>query len=431
MLKNLLFRKIFRTLAIMPLIFLNAGSADAQWTAVRFDSTNTFHKVFAASPNTAFVTGTQPGTDENFLLRTNDGGDNWDWITLNTATDTFELSSLFFVDANNGFAGGRKNNFQALLKTDDNGSTWTDITPNPSSVDFIACVYFVSPQTGFASDGYSLYKTINGGTSWATETPAFVIQDLHFDNLSDGIAAGNDGSSLAVVMKTTDGGQSWNNLLSAQNPNLFVNSFGKLDVVSPTVFFTSMQFTNNLYRTLDAGLTWDTIAVDSVDFVGDFDFVTQDAGHILGVVINVNEYKLLTTSDAGQNSTLEYTTGWNFYGGGVELNSISFSGGTGFAAATKGLIKKYSSSATRIEEAKTNEAIFIYPNPASSTIRIQTAGIQQLEIHDALGRLLFSASPENITEKNLTVDMNGWNSGIYFVRGITGNRVNTGRFVKE
>ena len=427
--KKLHFRSISKLIAILPLIFLFVCNAEAQWSAVRFDSTNTFHKVFAVSPNTAFVTGTQPVSNEYFILRTNDGGDNWDWITINTPTDTFELSSLYFVDASNGFTGGSKNNMQALLKTSDNGNTWADITPNPSSANFISSVYFVNTQTGFASDGYNLYKTINGGTSWVTETPAFTIQDIHFDDMNNGIATGNDGSITAVVMNTTDGGQTWNTLLTAHDPNLFVSSFTKIDVVSPSVFFTSMDYAKNLYRTVDAGLTWDTIPVDSVDYIGDFDFISADLGHILGVVMSVNEYKLMITSDGGQNSTMEYTTGWNFYGGGVVLNSISFPGETGFAAATNGLIKKYTSS-TGIDKVNSNEEIFIYPNPASEKITIYTENFSSLEIYDALGKLMFSMLPDNLTPE-LTVDMNRWNAGIYFVKCAADNSVVTGRFVKE
>src|SRR5215203_264959 len=394
MLKKLHFRSISRAISILPMIFLLVMNAKAQWSAVRFDSTNTFHKVFAVTSNTAFVIGTQPNY-EYFMLRTNDGGDNWDWITVNTATDTFDLTSLYFADANNGFAGGRKNNLQALIKTNDNGTTWTDITPNPSSINFISSIHFVNAQTGFASDGYNLYKTTNGGTSWTTETPAFTIQDLHFDDINNGIATGNDGSISAVVMKTTDGGQSWNTLLTAHDPNLFVSSFFKIDVVSPNVFFTSMQYAKNLYRTLDAGLTWDTIAVDSIDYVGDFDFISADLGHILGVVMSMNEYKLLITSDGGQNSTMEYTTGWNFYGGGVVLNSISFPGEIGFAAGSNGLIKKYTTSNTGIDESNRNREVFIYPSPASAKITIRAANKSKLEISDALGKLIFSMSSEN------------------------------------
>ena len=429
MLQNLHFRNL-SGFAILLLTFLNINPAAAQWSAVRFDSTNTFHKVFAVTSNTAFVIGTQPNY-EYFLLRTNDSGDNWDWISVNTANDTFQLSTLYFIDTNNGFAGGRKNNLQVLLKTNDNGITWTDITPNPSSIDFMTSVYFVSAQIGFASDGYNLYKTTNGGTSWVTEIPPFTIQDLHFDDMNNGIASGNDGSTLAVLMKTTDGGQTWNTLLTAHDPNIFVSSFFKIDVVNQNVIFTSMQYSRNLYRTIDAGLTWDTIAVDSIEYVGDFDFLSADIGHILGVVMSVNEYKLLLTNDGGQNSTMKYTTGWNFYGGGVMLNSISFPGETGFAAASNGLIKKYTSSATGINEKNKSNEFSIYPNPSSANITFKTADISQLEVHDALGKLILSMSFENKTASSVTVDIQEWNAGIYFVKAVTNTGIKTGKFVKE
>ena len=431
MIKKLHFRSIISVITILPLIFLNVINAEAQWTAVRFDSTNTFHKVYAVSANTAFVIGTQPVTNEYFMLRTNDGGDIWDWIQFNSVVDTFVLTSLHFTDANNGFVGGIKNNMQVLLKTIDNGDSWNEISPNPAAPDYITSVYFVNDQVGFASDSYHLYKTINGGTSWVTEIPPFTIQDMHFDDMNNGIVTGNDGSITAVVNKTTDGGQTWNTLLTGHDPNLFVSSFTKIDVVSPTVFFTSMDYAKNIYRTVDAGLTWDSIAVDSVEYVGDFDFISADLGHILGVVMSVNEYKLLITSDGGQSSTMEYTTGWNFYGGGVVMNSISFPGETGFAAASNGLIKKYTASISGIDKVISNEEIFIHPNPASEKITIYTANISSLEIYDALGKLMFSMPTENKLASDLTVDVSGWNAGIYFVKKTSESNVTSGRFLKE
>src|SRR5437764_4898045 len=105
------------------LLLLNPFIVKAQspWSAVRYDQHNIFHKVSAPTANTVFVTGIEPATSQHFVLRTNDGGVNWDSISFNTATDTFVLTELYFQDASNGFVGGLKNGNQFLLKTADNG----------------------------------------------------------------------------------------------------------------------------------------------------------------------------------------------------------------------------------------------------------------------------------------------------------------------
>ena len=64
---------VFATFLLMP-VLLKAQ----QWRVVRWDSINTFSKVFAATPHTVFVVG-----NWQFVIRTNDGGTIWDSIPVN------------------------------------------------------------------------------------------------------------------------------------------------------------------------------------------------------------------------------------------------------------------------------------------------------------------------------------------------------------
>lgn len=408
--------KTLQFLLVTSLFFLSVTLSNAQWKAVRFDGSNTFQKVFAATSNTVFAIGTEPVNAEYFILRTNDAGTTWDSIPLNTPSDTFQLSEVFFLDKDNGFIGGRKNNKQVLMKTTDNGNTWIDITPNLSSGNFIASVNFTDAQNGFATDGTNFYKTINGGTVWITETLSFNIRDLSFVNMSNGFASGTDLFGNGVVMKTSDGGQSWNTLLSIYDPFLFVNSFGKLDFVNPDICFTSLENTNKIYRTKDGGNSWDTIVVDSVWGIQDFDFASADSGHILSSM-----GQIFRTDDGGQSWTLEYATNWNFYGGGIIINSFSFIENTGYTAATNGLIKKYTANvSTGIKEEKSNSSLSIYPNPFSTSATLEIKNVEfgmknvELRIYDLLGRDLNGFVIRN--SDSFIISRNNLPNGIYFYK---------------
>src|SRR5436190_17544504 len=247
------------------ILLLNPFMLNAQWSAVRYDQHNIFHNVFAPTANTVFVTGIEPITSQYFVIRTNDGGVNWDSISFNTATDTFQLTELFFLDASTGFVGGLKNNNQVLLKTTDNGNSWTEITPNPSATDAIRSVHFIDAQNGFVSDGGFLYKTIDGGTSWTSAATSFNMRDLYFFNMNQGYACGDNG--MAVIMRTYDGGQNWNPILGVYDSSLSVNSFAKLDVINWNVCFTALENSNKLYRTCTHGDYWETIVIDSINFI--------------------------------------------------------------------------------------------------------------------------------------------------------------------
>src|SRR5687767_1713723 len=103
--------KNFNTLIIMVAALLLASEkSNAQWSAVRFDSSNTFMKLEAATANNVFVIGVEPTAYENFFLRSADGGTSWDSIGLSTMTDDFQMTEISFPDANNGYIGGRRNN---------------------------------------------------------------------------------------------------------------------------------------------------------------------------------------------------------------------------------------------------------------------------------------------------------------------------------
>jgi photosystem II stability/assembly factor-like uncharacterized protein len=406
---------------------------NAQWSAVRYDQHNIFHNVFAPTANTVFVTGIEPITSQYFVIRTNDGGANWDSISFNTATDTFLLTELFFLDANTGFVGGLKNNNQVLLKTTDNGNSWTEITPNPFSTSFINSVYFIDAQNGFATDGLTLYKTFNGGTAWTpVVVSSFTMRDLFFTDMNNGFACGDNG--MAVVMQTSDGGQNWNTRLSDSDSNLFVSSFGKLDFVNANVAFTAMDNTNKLYRTLDGGNSWQMVAMDSVNFIRDFDFIDPDNGHVLAELGWAQEYRILLSNDGGQSSTMEYTTGWNFYGGGVVLNAFTFVDETGYTTGSHGLVKKYYPTATGISEEVFKGTANIYPNPFSTSATLQIAGWNnlktkhvELKIHDAFGREVLRSE---ISAPNFELQRGDLPKGIYFYRINNGSEIlATGKLV--
>ena len=422
----------FPLAATVLVLLLNSFTMNAQWSAVHFDQHNIFQKLSAVTANTVFVIGVEPVNHQNFILRTNDGGTNWDSISFNTANDTFLLRDIFFVDANTGFTGGSRNGIQVLMKTTDNGNSWTEITPDTSAAGLILSLYFVNSQTGFAGSGTSFYKTLDQGTTWTSMPVPFFIRGLFFEDGNNGFSCGD--SAVAIVKQTADAGQSWNTVLTAMDPNLFVSSFAKLDFINPNTGFTVMDNTNKLYRTLDGGNSWQTIIVDSVDVIRDFDFISQDTGHVLAEVAWAQEFRILLTVDGGQSWTMEYTTGWNFYGGGVILNSCSFVEQTGYVTGTNGLVKRYFPSAAGINEEEFEGTTSLFPNPISVSGTLQITNwhelktkYAELKIYDAFGREVFRSE---ISGPEVELNRDNMPEGIYLYRINSGNEIlATGKLV--
>lgn len=113
-------------------------------------------------------------------------------------------------------------------------------------------VSFVNSTTGFASTGFTLAKTTDGGTSWTWVAGApmdSIFTGLSFPSQTTGYAVGLGGN----MVKTTDGGNTWTHLSTGTNKNLF------------SVFFTDENTgyiggdNNALLKTIDGGLTWQAL----------------------------------------------------------------------------------------------------------------------------------------------------------------------------
>ena len=82
----------------------------------------------------------------------------------------------------------------------------------------------------------------------------------------------------------------------------------------------------------------------------------------------------------------------------------------------------------------TDNGLTIYPNPATHTLTVETASpIRTLTVYDLAGRVMMTADGgmvETCHGASLQVDVSSLPNGIYLLRAVTDNGVETGRFVK-
>lgn len=413
-----------KTLSKLQLLLISLicipGFIYAQWDAVHFDERNTFSRVTAINPMSAVAIGIEPNNYTFFILRTNDGGTTWDSIPVNSASNTFILQSIFFADASNGFSGGQKNGTQALLKTTDNAATWIEVTPEASSTEPVNAISFLNSSTGFVSNGAKIYKTTDGGSNWTSQTPGFITSSLYFNNSNIVFAGGNTiNPNKAIINRSTDGGQTWVNVLEATDPNVFVNEIGRIDFPDANTGYAMMPNTNRLFRSVDGGSNWSSLTVPTLGTIQDFDFSTSDKGHVI-----TSEGEIMLTIDGGVNWTIEYTTDWGMYGPSVFLSSIDFSGNTGFVGASSGLIKKYTMPvSTGVNLSSVKNSINIYPNPVSINGSIAINGetpFEDISIMDSQGRVVANRRINNAIG-NVVIDLAllDLKAGVYFVNVLT------------
>ena len=130
------------------------------------------------------------------IYRTTDAGINW----ISQLQDTFQvsLSSVYFIDENNGWALG--NNL--ILHTTNGGYNWIKQSSDTLYNEFNT-VHFTDLNNGYAV-GSAILRTTNGGSDWVLQpTPTFL--PLYGVSLTDSIT-GTIVGMHGAILRTTNGG---------------------------------------------------------------------------------------------------------------------------------------------------------------------------------------------------------------------------------
>ena len=142
------------------------------------------------------------GINGGVLLKTTDGGEQWEQIEL--APDWDGFGPIYFIDENNGFiTGGTSGSTGIFWQTTDGGNTWEE--------QIIENLYFRELCFVSAEDAYLLnidddrvYYTNDGGESWSNlEMPFGKCRALSFVDHQNGWAVGLWGAVLKYTGNTS------------------------------------------------------------------------------------------------------------------------------------------------------------------------------------------------------------------------------------
>ena len=190
-----------------------------------------------------------------------------------------------------------------ILHSDDQGANWTDQVEVLSTY-ILEDVQFLNLNEGWATGGFSLLHTANGGQDWQSVVPdTFTEQwtSLSFSDNQNGWVAGSK------VIHTTNGGQDWEEQVLPIDIGV-----QKIRFTSPTHGWI-IGYGNQVLRTTNGGHDWAAYNnFPSINFK-DIHFVDSQTGWIVGGNSIVN------TSNGGQS--------WSTYelDGYPDIRSIHFS----------------------------------------------------------------------------------------------------------
>ena len=355
-------------------LFVICG-AMAQWVPLNSGTTNNLNSLYFVDANTGYAVG-----DSGAIVKTADGGMNWE--SKNSGTTQF-LRSVHFPANDIGYIVSDA----LILKTTDEGDSWNQQSEMPV-YNFGKSVYFTDAETGFIvgehDDGdppvYGfIMKTVDGGSTWSNPNESMSQYAVHFPDPNTGYSVGFGG-----ILKTTDAGLTW--IL-----NLSLEPSGET--------FTSVYFTDvlnghavtdlgTIYRTTDGGATWTTQAKGI--YLSSVYFPDPGIGYIVG-----KSGLILNTIDGG--------TTWTNQNSATDknLSSVFFTDtNTGYVVGDSGIILKTTNGGgpVGINEQQRIPDIKMCPNPAANKITIsypKGVTMEDVIIYNQTGQKILQGKPVN------------------------------------
>jgi len=285
-----------------------------------------------------------------------------------------DLVAIYFTSASKGFIAGDRG---YLASTVDGGRTWNKYPLN--TTENINEIYFRNEDNGYLVAGKKVYITSDGGTSWyetvifrptdfRNNTPVFL--SIRFADKKRGLAIGSILSSTgnvidSLVMRTSDGGETWSRVMVPSKGELFHLDFNgssrgwivgdrglilattdsgetwriQASGVTAALYNVDFRDDNNGYavgegatilRTENGGANWEKVPSS---FTGNFmrvDFADDKNGWIVG-----HKGLILRSGDRGRTwQRVESMSNNNLYGLHIEKRF-------GWAVGAKGAVLEY------------------------------------------------------------------------------------------
>lgn len=260
-------------------LILHTSDGGTSWVIQNTPVNYYLEDIVFINENTGWAVSNEFFFSGSTILKTTNGGTNWDTTTF--FDTTVVLSSIQFTDSNNGWVGSYYGN---IFKTTDGGANWSLCPDSSTSPGFtIRRIKFYSPGYGLACGGRidivgTMWKTTNNGSVWYSQpVSSEPVFDFEFMDSLNILAVGGDFEYGAFVSKTTDGGVNWN--------YTSLKLFGQgeaLAIRTPSNFWVPLGFSQNWAVTFNGGTSWLEIPVEQTRAVHDAQFIDPMHGWAVG-----------------------------------------------------------------------------------------------------------------------------------------------------
>jgi photosystem II stability/assembly factor-like uncharacterized protein len=274
--------------------FLRTTDSGQSWSPAAVPAGTWSHAARFADP----LHGISVGEYGN-VTRTSDGGQTWTTVSaIGSGPRLWDVESWSATQSVYAGEAG------ALALTNNGGAKWSPIqsggTGATHALDAVDALHAWA-----ANDGGEALYTVNGGLQWNRVSVAGFdnygeLQDIDFLDTSLGWAVGRDeffGGGQGRIVRSTDGGRHWQVQYTA--PGAYMEGVEVVDAQTVLALGQIPPSARFILRTTDGGQTWNDVAPSQAVFM-DTDFVDANTGWVVGG-------KIHKTTDGGQSWTEQFT----------------------------------------------------------------------------------------------------------------------------
>ncbi len=392
-----------------------------QWTPTGQGNRNSLTVISFVDQNKGFILG------DSVLYRTTDAGLNWQMEEHNAGN----IDDASFANKDRCLALS----WRGTWLTTDGCRSWHQVNVSlPRAVYGCAfsdekTVYITGVEYGHFFSYSVVLKSTDGGETWATDSlPGKpIIKKMLFMSDGTGFAMGY----TAGLYKTPDAGKSWAQITGMPVRTVFRNmSFPNMETGYAIGVYkdSATRPYNVIYKTIDGGNQWSQVFLEDTSFRPEYTgvyFVNESTGYVTGA-----EGFILKTTDGGTTWTKDFST-----------NVLYAIGGTGdriWAVGVYGTIlcnKTDSGLGVPVVDISGNLIKAIYPNPfetqAEINLTTEREGPVRIIVTDLTGRRL-----EDLTmvvaagESSWIYNGSHLRAGVYILTVSSGSNTSSARMLK-
>ena len=414
------------------------SAADTLWTIQLSGTIDTLLAVKAVDNNVVWTSGMNGG-----VFLTTNGGAAWRSAgggTLGTGT----VNAVEALDAGNAFVTVFSNNAGKIFRTSNGGSSWSAVSTQAGVA--IGGVQMRTSLEGYAvgspaGSKWTVLKTTDGGVTWnslptgpSEDSLTTLAQSYYGPYPIRPVGVQLLGSTLwfgsisGAVYRSTDFGATWSTGASAV-------PLGALHFNSASVGLSGGMYRDSMRTSVNGGLSWDTVSSPGTNQVTCISGTGSEFWATIGSSIAY-------TNNSGH--TWSYSTPGH-WGINAPLNALTFTTAAsqlnGWAVGDSGLVLHYRRSGVASVPGPgaalpSAYALFQnYPNPfnPSTIIRYSLPGRSHviLAIFNALGQRVATLVNGDVDAGNHSVRFDGSNlaSGVYFYHIQAGDFVQSKKLI--